>query len=469
MFGLMLMTSCRPHSINHFEGQAFGTMYSITYIGGQNGDSDFQLHLQIDSLLADLSHTFSIFDSSSIIYRWNKSKEVELNEDFLTVLRMSKTISTATDGAFDCTVQPLVQLWGFGKDGVRHTVSEDTLAAVREFVGFQLVDFQGDSIIRKNPRVQLNFNAVAKGYAVDKVADWLVVQGYTDCLVEIGGEVAARGDKNGRLWKVGIQTPTKTTDGAKESFESIPLPDHRAVATSGNYRNYFEENGVRYTHILDPRTGKPERTNLLSVTVLAPDCATADAYATAFMVLGYDRASEIVRQNPELEAWFIIAEGDGKWKVETVRNNPETARYVAQRIYTPSYISLHTALSFYGIIPEAVTTITSVTSNRPAAYSNDFGEFSYQTVKPALFFGYKPMILSPHGSYMLAFPEKAILDLLYLYPQYNTKEALQELRLDEWWMQEELNRDRLLEFSEQSGVKALQTRVKLLLKTYCND
>ena len=305
------MSSCHQKSVLHFEGQAFGTMYSITYIGGQNRDSDVQLHPQVDSLLADLSHTFSIFDTSSIIYRWNRGEEVELNEDFLTVLRMSKQISTTTDGAFDCTVQPLVQLWGFGKDGVRHTVGEDTLAAVRAFVGFQLVDLQGDSILRKDPRVQLNFNAVAKGYAVDKVADWLVAKGYADCLVEIGGEVAARGTKNGKPWKVGIQTPTKTADGAKESFESIPLPDHRAVATSGNYRNYFEEGGVRYTHILDPRTGRPERTNLLSVTVLAPDCATADAYATAFMVLGYDRASEIVRQDPELEAWFILAEEDG--------------------------------------------------------------------------------------------------------------------------------------------------------------
>lgn len=152
-----------------------------------------------------------------------------------------------------------------------------------------------------------------------------------------------------------------------------------------------------------------------------------------------------------------------------LKGNPETARYVAQRIYTPSYISLHTALSFYGIIPEAVTVVTSVTSNRPTTYSNEFGEFSYQTVKPALFFGYKSMPLSPHGRYLLAFPEKAILDLLYLYPQYNTEEALLDLRFDEYWMQEELNRDKLLAFSAQSGVKALQSRVKLLLKTYRND
>lgn len=315
---LFLTTACRHKepARKHFEGQAFGTTYSIVCIPKHGDDTTSYPHAQIEALLADLSHTFSIFDTNSIIYRWNAGEDVELNEDFLNVLALSKQVSAATDGAFDCTVQPLVQLWGFGKDGVRHTVADDTLATVREFVGFQLVDLQSDSIIRKDPRVQLNFNAVAKGYAVDKVADWLMEHGYANCLVEIGGEVAARGDKHGKPWKVGIQTPTKTADGAQESFQAIPLPDHRAVATSGNYRNYFEKGGVRYTHILDPRTGKPERTNLLSVTVIAPDCATADAYATAFMVLGYEKSAQIVKQHPELEAWFIIADENGKWRVE---------------------------------------------------------------------------------------------------------------------------------------------------------
>ena len=132
MLGLsLLMVSCHQRSVVHFEGQAFGTMYSIAYIG----DTESHLHPQVDSLLADLSHTFSIFDTTSIIYRWNKGENVTLNEDFLTVLRLSKQVSAATDGAFDCTVQPLVQLWGFGKDGVRHTVAKDTLATIREFVG----------------------------------------------------------------------------------------------------------------------------------------------------------------------------------------------------------------------------------------------------------------------------------------------------------------------------------------------
>jgi thiamine biosynthesis lipoprotein len=313
---VLLMTSCHQKSIKHIEGQAFGTMYSISYVSQHPGDSESQLRPQIDSLLADLSHTFSIFDTTSLIYCWNKGEEVALNEDFLTVLRLSQKVSAATDGAFDCTVQPLVHLWGFGKDGVRHTVGEDTLAETRQHIGMHHIEIQENRIIRKDSLVQLNFNAVAKGYAVDKVAVWLVEQGFTDCLVEIGGEIVARGTKNGKPWKVGIQTPTETSDGARESFQAIPLPDRRAVATSGNYRNYFEEDGVRYTHILDPRTGKPERTNLLSVTVLAPDCATADAYATAFMVLGYEKSAEIVKKHPELETYFIIANEDGTWKVE---------------------------------------------------------------------------------------------------------------------------------------------------------
>lgn len=148
---------------------------------------------------------------------------------------------------------------------------------------------------------------------------------------------------------------------------------------------------------------------------------------------------------------------------------PEFSRYVAQKMYAPSYISLHFALAYYGIIPEAVTQITSVTSNRTAHYANAFGEYSYQTVKPQLFFGYEPIVLPQGYSYHLALPEKALLDLLYLYPQYNTPEALLDLRLDDWWMQEELNVSRLRGFSERSGSASLQKRVELMLDTYRHD
>lgn len=310
----LLFFSCESRKVQRFSGEAFGTTYSVSYIG----DDSKIMKSQVDSLLNDLSQTFSIFDSNSLISRFNDGENVILNSDFIKVFTLSKQVSAETAGAFDCTIQPLVELWGFGKEGVKHVVGDDTLREVKAHTGFQLVDFQDDIIIKKDSLVQLNFNAIAKGYAVDKVADFIVSNGFKNCLVEIGGEVSARGKKNGKSWKVGIQTPCKNAYDMAESFKTIELFDNKAVATSGNYRNYFEENGERYTHILDPRTGKPERTNLLSVTVLASDCATADAFATAFMVLGYDKSSSIVKKNPQIEAWFILSKND-EWELIYVK------------------------------------------------------------------------------------------------------------------------------------------------------
>ena len=158
--------------------------------------------------------------------------------------------------------------------------------------------------------------------------------------------------------------------------------------------------------------------------------------------------------------WYAFSE---------LQNEQDMARYIAGKIYSPSYISLHTALSIYGIIPEAVTQITCVTSNRTTSYSNAFGQFHYQTIKPELFFGYKQELVKRGGSYLIAEPEKAIVDLLYLYPQYNTADAMRELRFDEWWMLEKLNRDRLLAYAIQTSKNALIDRVNLLINTYCND
>lgn len=152
-----------------------------------------------------------------------------------------------------------------------------------------------------------------------------------------------------------------------------------------------------------------------------------------------------------------------------ILSEPEAARYIAYKIYQPSYISLHAALSIYGIIPEAVSRITCVTTSRTTAYSNALGEFSYQSIKPEIYFGYKQVPVAYGGFYQLALPEKAILDLLYLYPEYNTEESLHDLRFDEWWMQNELDRKRLQEYTTQCGRKSIQNRAELLLKTYCHD
>lgn len=306
--------SCKQKAVQHFSGTAFGTMFNITYLGEL---SPTLPHL-VDSVLKEVNCTFSIFDTTSMISRINAGKDIPLNKDFATVLTKSLDISQQTDGAFDCTIQPLIELWGFGRTNQKRVVPQNEIDSVKQFVGYRSVRAKGSSVEKDDPRIQLNFNAIAKGFAVDKVADFLQAQGYKDCLVEIGGEVVARGTKNGKSWRVGIQVPTESSDGAIASKESFELQD-RAVATSGNYRNYFEEDGVRFTHILNPVTGKPEQTNLLSVTVIAPDCMTADAYATAFMVLGLERSSQIVRAHSELEAWFIYSE-NGSFKLSKVKN-----------------------------------------------------------------------------------------------------------------------------------------------------
>lgn len=313
IFTILFATACQREQFHQFEGSAFGTIYHITYPGKPSPT----LHSQIDSVLNSINATFSIFDTNSLISRVNKGNDEVLNDDFLKVLQTSLLISQQTGGAFDCTCQPLVELFGFGRENQRHTVPQSTIDSVKQFVGYQLLTIDGNRLIKRDSRVQLNFNAIAKGYAVDKVSDFLKSLGYQNFIVEIGGEIVTAGTKNGKEWKVGIQVPTETKDGPAESFKQFKLTD-KAVATSGNYRNYFEQDGVRYTHILDPASGKPEQTNLLSVTVIAPDCITADAYATAFMVLGIERSKNIIQRHPELEA-YVIYDDHGKFHVEHIQ------------------------------------------------------------------------------------------------------------------------------------------------------
>lgn len=309
----LLLTSCNTKKVNKIEGMAFGTVYHIVYTGPDVPT----LKQQVDSVLADVNKTFSIFDTTSMISRINRGEIDKGNEDFLNVLRASIEVHEKTYGAFDCTIQPLIELWGFGRQNQKQIVPPALIDSVQQFTGCHRISIDHKRIVKEDSRIQLNFNAIAKGFAVDKIGQYLEHKGYKDFIVEIGGEVVTRGKKNGKPWKVGIQIPTQTADGPVESNETFELED-MAVATSGDYRNFFEQDGQRYTHILDPKTGKPEQTNLLSVSVITTTCAVADAYATAFMVLGIEKASEIVKKDPQLEAYFIY-DNNGKYKVEHVK------------------------------------------------------------------------------------------------------------------------------------------------------
>lgn len=297
---VLLLPACRKPAVNRFSGDALGTIYTVSYTGKFSAD----LQIQVDSVLRVIDREFSVFDTTSLLSRVNRGETSELNADFIHVLERSLQISQETDGAFDCTLQPLIELWGFARQQNKQIVSATKIDSVRQYVGYTLVGIEKNELIKKDPRVQLNFNAIAKGYAVDKIAALLVEQGYPNFVVEVGGEIVTKGTKNGKAWKIGIQVPTETADGAEESYYAFTLQD-KAIATSGNYRNYFEKDGIRYTHILNPATGKPEQTSLLSVSVIADNCTTADAYATAFMVMGLEKAMPLANRIPDLEAFFI--------------------------------------------------------------------------------------------------------------------------------------------------------------------
>jgi len=315
-FALLTLAGCQQKELNHFEGYALGSSYTINYTGNENPC----IQQEVDSLLKDISHLFSIFDSTSIVSQINQGDDIDLNNELVSIINNTLEISQKTDGAFDITVGALVNLWGFG-DQIRSDISQNKIDSIKSFTGYEKISLRENKLIKSDNRIQLNFNAIADGYAADKVSEFLINKGYPDCLVEIGGEIMSHGNKNGKPWKIGVQFPTKEKDDAIGAGYYFELKN-RATATSGNYRNYFEENGIRYTHIIDPRIGRPEKTNLLSVTVIADNCMTADGYATAFMVMGLEKSKSLLANQSSLAAFFIY-DDHGKLKTYQTANFPE--------------------------------------------------------------------------------------------------------------------------------------------------
>jgi thiamine biosynthesis lipoprotein len=288
-----------PPAATHFTGSGLGTYYKITI-----ADQTDVTQAQVDSIIAELNNTASIFNSNSLISCINKNETDTLNPILKNILELSLQVCEETNGAFDFTVGALVNLWGFGKDAQKE-VSEDEVVKALETVGYSKIKIEGNKIIKENPATQLNFNAIAKGYCVDMIAEFLELRGVKNFLVDIGGELYVKGKRDPNTkWRVGIQKPTETKEGEIVAEEIIELTDI-AVATSGNYRNYIEDNGKRLGHTINPHTGYPETSNLLSVTVMASTCALADAYATAFMVMGKENAKAFVEKHPEIKAYFI--------------------------------------------------------------------------------------------------------------------------------------------------------------------
>ena len=307
---LFCFSSCQ-NSVkqHHLKGFTQGTYYEIRYYDKQNRN----LHPQIDSLLNDFLKTASIFDPSSIISRINRNEDdVELNDDFIEIFTISQEVSRQTGGAFDVTVGQLVNAWGFGPEK-RQTMTKEIIDSLLVFVGYEKVRLENKKVTKENPYISLNFNAIAKGFSVDKVGrffDELEIDNY---LIDIGGEILAKGNKQGKPWMVGIEQPPHEKENTDRALiTAIPL-NNTALATSGNYRRYFEENGMRYAHTISPKTGYPVYHSLLSVTILHPKTVYADAYATAFMVIGLEETLKILEKHPEIQV-FLIYEEDGHLK-----------------------------------------------------------------------------------------------------------------------------------------------------------
>jgi len=264
---------------------------------------------EVDSLLHNFDLSLSIYNPNSVISRINHNDStIYVDHYFKTCFEASRRIYEESDGAFDITVGPLVDAWGFGPEGPV-PVDSAVIDSLRQYVGMDKVKMMDDRVIKSDPHILLDVNAIAQGYSVDVVADYIESKGIRNYLVEIGGELKAKGRKGwNNPWKIGVDKPIDNNNVPGENLQVVLKLTNHALATSGNYRKFYEKKGVKYGHEIDPYTGFPARNRLLSVTVLTKDCMMADGYATAFMVMGLEKSKNFVEQRNDLDAYFVYSD-----------------------------------------------------------------------------------------------------------------------------------------------------------------
>jgi thiamine biosynthesis lipoprotein len=312
-------------------GATMGTSYHITYIpqGNKNTDSTpAQIKSAVDSLLVAFNNSVSTYIPASIISKANLADSVaKVDPYFVSVFERAKEVSERTNGAFDITVMPLVNAWGFGySDSLK--IDSIVIDSLLQFIGYKnvkLFEMNGEKFLHKNDkRIQVDFSAIAKGYGVDLVGLLLEQRGIKNYMVEIGGEVRTKGQKEEKQhWRIGIENPVDNAAGTIHELNSVLKMENKSLATSGNYRNFYYREGKKISHEIDPGTGYPAQNNLLSATVIANDCMTADAFATAFMVMGLDKTIAYLQLNNNLDAYLIFADEQGNfqtWASDGIKN-----------------------------------------------------------------------------------------------------------------------------------------------------
>lgn len=316
LFGTIWILTGRNKQVPYesINGLVFGTVYNITY------QYDGNLKTEIEAELKKFDGSLSPFNDTSVISRVNRNEELVTDSFFQICFNRSMEISKETQGAFDITVAPLANAWGFGfKKG---TFPDSTMIdSLLEMTGYQKVKLENGRIIKEDPRLMLNCSAVAKGYAVDVVAHYLDRKGIKNYMVDIGGEVVVKGQNpKSESWRIGINKPIDDSLSVNQELQTTLQLSDVGIATSGNYRNYYYKDGKKYAHTIDPRTGYPVQHNILSSTVVAQDCMTADALATAFMVMGLEEAVAFADANPAIDAYFIYSDEEGNPKTYLTKN-----------------------------------------------------------------------------------------------------------------------------------------------------
>lgn len=290
-------------------GMTFGTVYYINY---QCNDT---LNEEIETVFRQFNKSLSMFDSTSIVSRINRNEPVEVDSLFEHCFRKAMEVSRITNGDFDITVCPLVNSWGFGFKSQKFP-DDRKIKDLMQYIGYKKVRLEGKYVVKENSKIMLDFSAIAKGYAVDAVSNMLLSKGVKNFMVDIGGEVRIMGlsaEKN--LWKIGIDNPTDDVLSTNNELEDVLYITDKAVATSGNYRNFYYHNGKKYSHEINPHTGYPAFNEILSSTVIAKDCATADAFATAIMIKGLKHSQQMLARLKDIDAYIIYRDNKGKNRI----------------------------------------------------------------------------------------------------------------------------------------------------------
>ena len=304
----LIFAGCKKeYSYYKTSGEVFKTRFTIQY----------KYNRILDQEIQDCFNKFNLslnpFNQESIIYKVNNNMPVEADDWFITVFNKAMEVSEISEGTYDITCSPFINLWGFGFQKIDQGVDiQHTIDSLKLFVGYKKVRLEGRKVVKDDPRIELNASSIAKGYACDVIAGLLESHDITDYLVEIGGEIHAKGkNPSGRCWRIEISKPVDDASGqVNERMEVIELCD-KSLATSGNYRNFYVKNGKKYGHTINALTGYPAESSILSASVIYRDCMTADAFATVFLTKNLEEAVTIGDRIPDLDYLFIYADNNG--------------------------------------------------------------------------------------------------------------------------------------------------------------